>query len=63
MLATFFATKTRSHEETRGTFFVRASCLRDFVVAFLVAAFLVSPASAFITGQTLYVDGGITATQ
>ncbi len=25
--------------------------------------FLVSPASAFITGQTLYLDGGITATQ
>ena len=25
--------------------------------------FFVSPASDFITGQTLYVDGGITATQ
>jgi gluconate 5-dehydrogenase len=25
--------------------------------------FLVSPASNFITGQTLYLDGGITATQ
>jgi enoyl-[acyl-carrier-protein] reductase (NADH) len=25
--------------------------------------FLVSPASDFITGQTLYLDGGITATQ
>ncbi len=25
--------------------------------------FLVSPASDFITGQTLYIDGGITATQ
>ena len=25
--------------------------------------FLVSPASGFITGQTLYLDGGITATQ
>jgi NAD(P)-dependent dehydrogenase (short-subunit alcohol dehydrogenase family) len=25
--------------------------------------FLVSPASAFITGQTLYLDGGLTATQ
>lgn len=27
------------------------------------ALFLVSPASDFITGQTLYLDGGITATQ
>jgi gluconate 5-dehydrogenase len=25
--------------------------------------FFVSPASNFITGQTLYLDGGITATQ
>jgi NAD(P)-dependent dehydrogenase (short-subunit alcohol dehydrogenase family) len=25
--------------------------------------FLVSPASDFITGQTIYLDGGITATQ
>ena len=25
--------------------------------------FLVAPASDFITGQTLYLDGGITATQ
>ena len=25
--------------------------------------FFVSPASDFITGQTLYIDGGITATQ
>ena len=25
--------------------------------------FLVTPASGFITGQTLYLDGGITATQ
>jgi NAD(P)-dependent dehydrogenase (short-subunit alcohol dehydrogenase family) len=33
---------------------------RDVMGAVL---FLVSPASDFITGQTLYVDGGITATQ
>jgi gluconate 5-dehydrogenase len=33
---------------------------RDVMRAVL---FLVSPASDFITGQTLYVDGGITATQ
>jgi len=25
--------------------------------------FFVSPASNFVTGQTLYLDGGITATQ
>jgi NAD(P)-dependent dehydrogenase (short-subunit alcohol dehydrogenase family) len=25
--------------------------------------FFVSPASEFVTGQTLYIDGGITATQ
>ena len=25
--------------------------------------FFISPASAFVTGQTLYLDGGITATQ
>jgi hypothetical protein len=25
--------------------------------------FFVSPASDFVTGQTLYLDGGITATQ
>jgi len=33
---------------------------RDVMGAVL---FLVSPASDFVTGQTLYVDGGITATQ
>lgn len=33
---------------------------RDVLGAVL---FLVSPASDFITGQTLYVDGGVTATQ
>jgi NAD(P)-dependent dehydrogenase (short-subunit alcohol dehydrogenase family) len=33
---------------------------RDIVGAVL---FMASPASDFITGQTLYVDGGITATQ
>jgi len=33
---------------------------RDVMGAVL---FLISPASDFITGQTLYVDGGITATQ
>jgi enoyl-[acyl-carrier-protein] reductase (NADH) len=25
--------------------------------------FFVSPASNFVTGQTLYLDGGVTATQ
>jgi gluconate 5-dehydrogenase len=27
------------------------------------ALFFVAPASSFVTGQTLYLDGGITATQ
>ena len=38
----------------------RVAETQDVVGAVL---FFVSPASEFITGQTLYIDGGITATQ
>jgi gluconate 5-dehydrogenase len=38
----------------------RVADTKDIVGAVL---FFVSPASDFITGQTLYIDGGLTATQ